>query len=654
MGFYIGKIIVHNRAPFDHLDLSFQEAGVNLLTAYNGGGKTTIISHVVDAFYEMARPFYPNEFENAQNKLYRVSSDSFSLDPQKPSVVYIRFCYVDNDNEERKFDYIDIRNNCTKEEYDEIVKLDGKIQFNSFSSNLAKNSFIKYFSDNLTKDKVNSIFSNNILTFFPTYRYEYPGYLNDTYKEKMKFDLKVSYSGYLPNPIEIITNLDNLTNWMMDVLLDWQVYKTTQNLQTSDGHSVSIDVTQEKTAIWDALNQIVNHSIVNDDGGSLRLGIGKRLNPGQRISIMRVCKGETFAKYPSIFNLSTGETSMISLFGEILHQADSIGADRNVSGIVLIDEIDKNLHIKLQKEILPKLFKIFPNIQFILSSHSPFVSMGLNKDLSKRFSLVYLSNNTGMVIKLPDNPLYDEVYQMLLKDNENYKELYTKLLSSNKKKCQLLVEDKYDQIYKIAWLKLKNIPFSKDTLDSVFEENSPFEIINSLSSSGVAGCLSVNNPDLFAERIIVGLFDYDKEGSEKFYHLREGFSKNDIQGDLSSGFYRKKKTNDYIVKMYALLLPVPDRLKHLISRSQNDDLWSGDGNFSNFVEIESLLDESFVRECTLFSKTNICGYDYYKAKDEKKSVLWEELISLPTNVFADYLNLYKIMYKLFELEEFES
>ena len=45
-------------------------------------------------------------------------------------------------------------------------------------------------------------------------------------------------------------------------------------------------------------------------------------------------------------------------------------------GIVLIDEIDLHLHPKLQREVLRKLTNIFPNVQFIVSTHSPSVVIG--------------------------------------------------------------------------------------------------------------------------------------------------------------------------------------------------------------------------------------------------------------------------------------
>ena len=47
--------------------------------------------------------------------------------------------------------------------------------------------------------------------------------------------------------------------------------------------------------------------------------------------------------------------------------------DFNLPGIVLVDEIETHLHLELQKNIMPLLTTVFPNIQFIVTSHSPFI-----------------------------------------------------------------------------------------------------------------------------------------------------------------------------------------------------------------------------------------------------------------------------------------
>ena len=46
------------------------------------------------------------------------------------------------------------------------------------------------------------------------------------------------------------------------------------------------------------------------------------------------------------------------------------------SGVVLVDEIDLHLHPKWQQQILKQLAETFPNVQFIVSTHSPIVLLG--------------------------------------------------------------------------------------------------------------------------------------------------------------------------------------------------------------------------------------------------------------------------------------
>lgn len=67
----------------------------------------------------------------------------------------------------------------------------------------------------------------------------------------------------------------------------------------------------------------------------------------------------------------------------------------NVVGIVLIDELETHLHIGLQKTNLPFLTKFFPKIQFIVSTHSPYILNSVENcviyDLEKRIRLEDMS-----------------------------------------------------------------------------------------------------------------------------------------------------------------------------------------------------------------------------------------------------------------------
>jgi hypothetical protein len=54
-------------------------------------------------------------------------------------------------------------------------------------------------------------------------------------------------------------------------------------------------------------------------------------------------------------------------------RADAIDSEGQVSGILLIDEIEQHLHPSLQAEVLPRLSELFPKMQLFVTTHSPLV-----------------------------------------------------------------------------------------------------------------------------------------------------------------------------------------------------------------------------------------------------------------------------------------
>ena len=61
------------------------------------------------------------------------------------------------------------------------------------------------------------------------------------------------------------------------------------------------------------------------------------------------------------------------------------------TGVVLIDEIELHLHPQWQAEIIPALRKTFPNLQLVITTHSPIVLSYVDREcvrLIKDFDLV--------------------------------------------------------------------------------------------------------------------------------------------------------------------------------------------------------------------------------------------------------------------------
>lgn len=96
--------------------------------------------------------------------------------------------------------------------------------------------------------------------------------------------------------------------------------------------------------------------------------------------------------------LSDGFSAVIDIVADLIlkmQEKDTLVMDYQKRGIVLIDEIETHLHLQLQKTVLPLLTELFPNIQFIVTTHSPFVLSSLPNatvfDMEHRETIVNLS-----------------------------------------------------------------------------------------------------------------------------------------------------------------------------------------------------------------------------------------------------------------------
>jgi predicted ATP-binding protein involved in virulence len=128
--------------------------------------------------------------------------------------------------------------------------------------------------------------------------------------------------------------------------------------------------------------------------------------------------------------LSDGYSSLLAILTELILRMEAHNVPAyDMQGVVLVDEIETHLHVDLQKKVLPFLTSFFKNIQFIVTTHSPFVLSSLSNavicDLEKRLVTEDLSaySYESLVDTYFDTDKYsDEVKEKLKK----YKELTLK------------------------------------------------------------------------------------------------------------------------------------------------------------------------------------------------------------------------------------
>jgi predicted ATP-binding protein involved in virulence len=101
--------------------------------------------------------------------------------------------------------------------------------------------------------------------------------------------------------------------------------------------------------------------------------------------------------------LSAGQKAVTTLFGDIARRLillnPKLDNPLEGQGIVLIDEIELHLHPKWQQGVLLNLQKSFPNIQFIVTTHSPQVLSTVKREsirvLSEDFAQKPLAETYG-------------------------------------------------------------------------------------------------------------------------------------------------------------------------------------------------------------------------------------------------------------------
>ena len=506
MGLIVDSITFYNRVPLGNIELRLIR-GVNVLSGLNGCGKTTIMSYVVDAIYEMSKRCFPSSFTKYNNEFYRICSDRDLIDPNKPSIVYIRFLY---DGE--FIDYVNYCGKITKELYEQINLPDKPIKWSKLLTPPGK-----LCEGN--KDIIDKALNDSIYTYFPAYRYERPLYLNPRYEEtNPHFTAKQFYTGRLKNPIEVITGVGQMAEWILDVALDWFVYKNEKEYIDASGNTCKIDMTLENI-LWHNICEVISYALYSKlDGGIAAFALGHRNEGVSRVSIIRKKEGEKNKLLsPSISLLSSGEKELLCIFGEILRQADRIKNNiqvNEITGLVVIDEIDKHLHIKLQKESLPRLLNSFCNLQFIVSSHSPFFNMGMADNLKMPCRIFDLDNG-GMICEPRNNDLYQQVYEMMLNDQtffaQKVSELEKQVLDMTKP--VILTEGITDIIHIQKAKKELSIKLEYDIVD---EHNQP------QGDGDLLKCLKYLSRTPRVHKII-GIFDCDsdttKEIIEPYVHL---------------------------------------------------------------------------------------------------------------------------------------
>ncbi|MCL1874822.1 MAG: AAA family ATPase [Synergistaceae bacterium] len=98
-----------------------------------------------------------------------------------------------------------------------------------------------------------------------------------------------------------------------------------------------------------------------------------------------------------LHRLPHGYKALLGIYGALRSAIHKQGGEpETAKGLVLIDEPELHLHVALQKVFMPSLIKMFPQIQFIIATHSTFI---LN---TAKNAVIYDLEHTEVVISPKD------------------------------------------------------------------------------------------------------------------------------------------------------------------------------------------------------------------------------------------------------------
>ena len=193
-----------------------------------------------------------------------------------------------------------------------------------------------------------------------------------------------------PNGVENITleNTYGIDESAGDILLKYMVHlKTQQAYARNEGDQTTANQIQKWFDRFDsALQILLDEESIHIEYDYKKYDFKIRQN----------------GREPFSFNeLSDGYSSVIYIVSDLILRMDKNWlledkiSEYDYQGIVLIDELETHLHSELQKKIFPFLTKFFPKIQFIVTTHSPYILNSISNakayDLERQVELDNLS-----------------------------------------------------------------------------------------------------------------------------------------------------------------------------------------------------------------------------------------------------------------------
>ena len=441
---YFKHISLRNVGPIEKINYDFPFSNDGnpkplILVGTNGSGKSIFLSYLLNALMAAQQVAFDNP-EVEQSNVYKLRSSQYIRNGSMYSYARVNFGF--------DFSCYEWQLACSREDY---VKKFGAPEIDSSFGEIPLHE-ASIFNTNFINNavEVSKQFRSNCVLYFPANRFEQPAWLNEQnlnataeFVERKRINRASNRWIIQQSPLTVSKN------WLMDIILDRMIYdlKTSPFPVQYDPSRILPIMPQilwylgSSTNIWEATTQLIKLIFRTED--NIRFGIGPRQN--RTISIM---KDNETAFIHNIFQLSTGQTSILNIVLSILRDFDMSGAPfeklEDVTGVVIIDEVDAHLHADLQCNLLPTVINMFPKVQFILTTHSPLFLLGMKTQFGES-GFEILSVPAGLKIGIEEFEEFQSAFDYYKKSDTFRHKIESEVEQA--RKPVIFVEGDYDIKY---------------------------------------------------------------------------------------------------------------------------------------------------------------------------------------------------------------
>lgn len=365
------KVIIENFRCFKSYEVSFAEK-TTVIIGKNGTGKTSLINSIKAS---MSFIFSKYKTQNEKLELLGNTPDLHLVNLSKTDALF--------DNENKLYKY-PISIQCIASDGGSDLKwaivkntANGKLLDTRYRD--AFLSFIKKYNQDLRRSPL------------PLF-----AYFSDSYPHK-----KINVGSYAKSVLKSGNISRAFAYYQWDAEANcaeiWQNRYISQYSKINDFKNTESETLNERKEIKFIDDRVKlftsildpRYNFINQELCVTKIAIERPLKEASSISIKLIFEDrrELFFEH-----LPQGYNRLISIVFDIAYRSYILNGDNEPEGIILIDEIELHLHPSLQQEVIQRFRKTFPNIQFIVSTHSPLIVSNLKAE-----------DNLNKIIKLEND-----------------------------------------------------------------------------------------------------------------------------------------------------------------------------------------------------------------------------------------------------------